>query len=792
MILAFALTGCEGDDGSTGAAGATGATGATGPQGEQGEGLDPVDQAVADANVESCSVCHKGSGGYHQAVYDEAYDPGDFTVAITSVASAGAGPFTLTIDFDVTYMGAAFDVDPTSAAWLDELVFQPSHWNNTTETFELVGGPFDPFSGITGTIANGGGGSYTLTSTVDYDISTWDGGAIIAKLADGDWEFPDGPTAHFHVYQDQAYDAEELGVNAYDSEANATGCENCHGAPYRKHGNIQADIAGTAEFTYCKSCHYDTRPGGHEEWQYMADEPENWANGVAPTADYTYVANLMNDTHMSHAMEFPYPMSISNCVTCHEGNLPAILDDENFTPETCKSCHVVQGINAWPAGVNTGPAGDYYRPHTAPALDYLWAEAGVDSFHSGDMTGCTTCHGTGAISSFSDYHSGYDQTVYDAVGNRHTVAAGVAIDDVTISGDLITVDFSATDATVNPTLAISFYGWDSKHFIVPAHERDGNDIDCPHSSRPGCNIEWEPGSTKPFFTEDAASIAGDWRVTFDMAGFQAYKTDPIPTLIADGVVKMAEISILPELVVGGVDVNVDAVSTSFDLGGSMIVDDYYQGSAAAVDIDKCGACHENTGVLVHTGAGRYGDSMQVCKVCHNPTFDGSHMEMQSRSIDSYVHAIHAFQPLDEDDVYNENDVVDEARNALHKTHTFPYFTSLACEGCHVNDMATYDVPDQALSMPGAQSDSWTLLDPSDRLIGTVPEYVQGAASRACGSCHRAELIKLDAAGDLAAFDAHTASFGTLVENSNKDQDADGWDEEPVLFGVIDKIMGLFQ
>jgi hypothetical protein len=61
--------------------------------------------------------------------------------------------------------------------------------------------------------------------------------------------------------------------------------------------------------------------------------------------------------------------------------------------------------------------------------------------------------------------------------------------------------------------------------------------------------------------------------------------------------------------------------------------------------------------------------------------------------------------------------------------------------------------------------------------------VTGPASRACGGCHRADLINADLAGDLASFDAHTANGGTYVEN-----DA----EDIVLWGVIDKIMSLFQ
>jgi hypothetical protein len=164
--------------------------------------------------------------------------------------------------------------------------------------------------------------------------------------------------------------------------------------------------------------------------------------------------------------------------------------------------------------------------------------------------------------------------------------------------------------------------------------------------------------------------------------------------------------------------------------------------------------------------------------------------MQSRSIDSYAHAIHSFQPFDEDDVFNADDPVFDARNAMHKEHAFPYFTALACEACH--EPGTYNVPDQSQSMPGVQSASWTLDDPSDRLIGTVPEAVQGPASRACGSCHRAEWIKEDHPGDLAAFDAHTGTFGTYVANEPTDADGDGLEEEPVLWGVIDKIMSIFE
>ena len=47
-------------------------------------------------------------------------------------------------------------------------------------------------------------------------------------------------------------------------------------------------------------------------------------------------------------------------------------------------------------------------------------------------------------------------------------------------------------------------------------------------------------------------------------------------------------------------------------------------------------------------------------------------------------------------------------------------------------------------------------------------------------------------GDVLAFNAHTETFGTLVENTPVDDDGDGLEEEPVLFGIIDKIMSFFE
>jgi len=65
----------------------------------------------------------------------------------------------------------------------------------------------------------------------------------------------------------------------------------------------------------------------------------------------------------------------------------------------------------------------------------------------------------------------------------------------------------------------------------------------------------------------------------------------------------------------------------------------------------------------------------------------------------------------------------------------------------------------------------------------VPSYVTGPASRACGGCHRAELINEDSAGGLEIFNLHTQQGGYLIEAG---EDAGG-----TLQSVIDSIMALF-
>ena len=88
------------------------------------------------------------------------------------------------------------------------------------------------------------------------------------------------------------------------------------------------------------------------------------------------------------------------------------------------------------------------------------------------------------------------------------------------------------------------------------------------------------------------------------------------------------------------------------------------------------------------------------------------------------------------------------------------------------------------SLPGLMSPSHYPLEGWDRNIGEVPEYATGPASKACGGCHRAELINEDAAGELIPFNEHTKQGGYLIEA--------GDDDVATLLQVIDEIMAIFE
>jgi OmcA/MtrC family decaheme c-type cytochrome len=453
------------------------------------------------------------------------------------------------------------------------------------------------------------------------------------------------------------------------SAANNDGCENCHSVPFLKHGYYYAqyDDDPTTDFISCKSCHMENAEGGHYEWQLLVDDPEKaveWLHSDEDTSIFTadqlaqieYNMSLMNDVHMSHAMEFPYPQSMSNCIVCHEGKLDVILTEEYFNVPTCKSCHAVTGSEEYGT--------DEY------ALRTILPSPTHDGFDL-DTTDCTICHSDGsALGDFEDIHSGYDKMIYTADGVKYSDAIVVTIDDVSVSDYVVTVELSATEATdiagievedIVPTVMVGMYGWDTKDYIIGPHERlidDNGDGEISRSSGDDRALEYEAGDEDHPRGTTVSAADGSWTVTLDMSAWGS--------LIDDGTVERLEVAVMPELDdADGVTLALDSPSETYDLATAEFVD-YYD---PIVDVEKCHNCHDALATQYHSPD--RGGSIVVCRLCHITKSRGSHLEVQSRSIDSYVHAIHSMQAFDIGDID-----FDDAVEALHYDHHtgFPYPT----------------------------------------------------------------------------------------------------------------------
>jgi OmcA/MtrC family decaheme c-type cytochrome len=561
------------------------------------------------------------------------------------------------------------------------------------------------------------------------------------------------------------------------SAANVDGCEKCHSVPYLKHGYYvtQVNDDPTTDFIMCKACHMENTEGGHYEWQLLVDNPEKaveWLGTDEDTSIFTaeelasleYAPTLMNDVHMSHAMEFPYPQSMANCIVCHEDKLDVILTDANFNGETCKSCHPVTGSEDH--GTADLALGTILPPAIHGSMDL-------------ETVDCAACH----AGDFSEIHSGFDTMIYTAEDVRYSDAIVVTIDDVSVANDLVTVQFSATEAIdlarfdvedIVPTVMVGMYGWDTKDFIIGPHERlvdDNNDGEISRSSGDNRALEYEVGDEHPRASTVSAA-GGNWEVVLDMSTWG--------DLIDDGTVSRLEVAVIPTLEDADGEIALDAPSRTFDLATNDFDDDFYD---PIVKLEGCENCHDALATNYHSPD--RGGSIVVCRMCHITKADGSHLEMQSRSLDSYVHAIHSMQPFDIGDI-NFADPVEELHYEHHIGFPYPTHAETNCESCHYE--GTYEVPDQTMSLPGLISASDSPLEGWDRDIGEIPEVATGPAARACGGCHRAELINEDDASGLASFYQHMKNGGYLVEAVDDER----LDDVATLMEVIDEIMAHFK
>ena len=742
-------------------------------------------------NLETCTICHKTSGSTHQQYYDKLYQDGVVQVSDITYAFK-PNPDTTTVTFKLLQDGQPLDpkqADNISIYWVPykdgKFQFDP---------------PMDRLS-LKGKLTSDGKGTVTSTlvelakddkAFVDYTDVSKTPGLLVIYGRDGTI----GTIPNSRVAQAMFPFAGLLqtggGVN-YASSANVAGCVKCHTEPYLKHGYIYGTVGGDAktDFYTCKACHLDNGEGGHFEWQLLVDDPEKAPEFLAAPEEeavkllsdvqkkqFAYNPTVMNDVHMSHAMEFPYPQSMANCVTCHEGKLDKILTDANFTAATCKSCHPVTGAKAKVAKEGDTPAWDT----TGRALKTIMGEKHppMDFTTNSD---CSACHKTGGVApSLKQIHNGYNDAIFTADGVRYSDVVSVTINSAALKDNKLNVKFSAAakpgfkgvDVTkdMTPTVVAGLYGWDARDFVVGPHERSIDDnkdgkVDTGRTSADARNLEAEVGSKHPR-VKTISSGGGKWEVEFDLT--------PWAGLIKDGTVKRVEVGVLPLTVNSDkTEVAVNATTKTFDIKSNKFDDKAF---APIAETAKCQNCHEALGTTFHEPS--YGGSVTACTMCHTVKSGASHLEMQSRSLESYVHAIHSMQAFDVAGI-DFKDPFQALEYEEHVTMPYPTHEIGNCESCHAK--GAYDVPGQSEALPAilsasAKNETW------DRNIGTVPSMVVGPATNACGACHRADLINEDKAGELAVLNRHFVQGGYEVPAGDKPLDT--WTK------VTNDVMSLFK
>ncbi len=171
-----------------------------------------------------------------------------------------------------------------------------------------------------------------------------------------------------------------------------------------------------------------------------------------------------------------------------------------------------------------------------------------------------------------------------------------------------------------------------------------------------------------------------------------------------------------------------------------------------VDVDKCNACHDASGLGISLHGNNRTGEIQVCVLCHNP--DATDINVRptppelgvdgkaEESIDMkrMIHQIHSGAEL------ANGVVIYGYRSSVHDySNTVFIGNRMNCEGCH--DPGTYGTAEAANTLPSTIDTGADVADPDDDLnISPI--------AAVCSSCH-------DDSGATDHMKLHGASFQAL-------------------------------
>jgi OmcA/MtrC family decaheme c-type cytochrome len=409
--------------------------------------------------------------------------------------------------------------------------------------------------------------------------------------------------------------------------------------------------------------------------------------------------------------EVQFTKDIDNCTNCHTGG--GNEADNWFevpSAEACGACH--------------------------DNLDF--ATGANHAGGSADNSECLYCHSPG--------DPDYGADVVHRGEQRATEAARYefAIDDIQIDGDALEIDYMVTRDGVPIDLGLSpefnqgssratlLVGWSTSDYTnvdsgeTPAEplSLDGLDIGG-EASDLGGNVYQVVADLDGTGASGTVTVAMNGRAVFDLDGDGTYD-DTAP-------------------------VRNDYWSVNVDGGRADPFGDAVE-RRDVVDVDKCNACHDASGLGISLHGNNRTGEIQVCVLCHNP--DATDINVRpaapdlgvdgkaEESIDMkrMIHQIHSGAEL------ANGVVIYGYRSSIHDYSNTEFIGNrMNCEGCH--DPGTYGAAEAANTLPSTIDTGADVADPEDDLnISPI--------AAVCSSCH-------DDSGATDHMKLHGASFQAL-------------------------------
>ncbi|WP_415238504.1 multiheme c-type cytochrome [Seleniivibrio woodruffii] len=780
LTCTFLLVGCGGSDGSDGKDGADADSAAIiaelKAQLESGAiTIAQYEQAIADlqaaatagkiTQVESCAVCHNDVAGTHEV---EAY-PAASGIGVTYGADTATITFSAKVD-GVALSGAAQGVTPTVSAY--------AYYYVAAQSTAIAGTQETTRGFVRASIPSASVAISETGTTGDYTVVLSNMAVNAPNLTLGTTPVRFMLTFNKPVSSTQSAQAMTF---TYDSGTlpellvDDNGCVRCHTSVFETNAATATAHHGAyqPQGKACVVCHSraagysnGTLGGGSGSSTELGHRLTNYVHGVHNSENmlggifvrsYNSTTNEPTTTtpNGSNTFAIGFPTNVADCEVCHTSStqVAAVTADTQMNLTLCKSCHR-GNKNVW----NSAGAG------YSDAIADVWAAipfstTAVRDIHTSmtEASNCLTCHGAAGIArSFNKIHTGKSasrengkniyyftpEVAINTTTSVMTITWGAFIDTNSNgtyeAGTDTKVDVKNTTDTTKPIFMQSY----TDRVVDGVAKSDGVRILVGYYGKGTKDVVAYDGYTKTNLTTTSAATSG--YTTYDASTGKATTTVKLnATTIANYSVTGGIVGIIGIPWVNGENAIVRSVAAEYNVDGTAVT----APRGAVANDTKCDACHNSiaihleeasTGAHGHTAIGK----VDVCRICHVPSAAAGHYPQQSRSIDSYIHAIHEGQ----------------ATFASYGSLKIEYPKSTAdCLACH--DSGTYEVPDQSKAIGG-------ILSGSEGKNTTADQFTYGPAAVACGGCHRAYPLIIGDAGKLASFNAHTKTFGYKVAVSD--------------------------